>query len=64
MTTTLGPAPLKYQTSWGKTFEVTGTLMSGAKSEAVMLLTDKEISSLNEEYVMVIWCCANNINKN
>lgn len=38
--------------------------MSGARSEAVVLLADKEISSLNEEYVMVIWPGTNDIDKN
>ena len=62
MKDTLESVPLMYQTTCKK-FQVTGTVIHEARSEAITLLDEKEIRSLNKD-VLVFCEGANDINKN
>ncbi|GFG35717.1 hypothetical protein Cfor_10551 [Coptotermes formosanus] len=47
-----------------KDFEVTGTVMPGARLKNIICLATKEISSLNKDDAVIIWGGSNDINKN
>ena len=48
----------------GKSFEVTGTVIPGARNEAITHLDDKEITNLSKDDVVVVWGGTKDISKN
>ena len=48
----------------GKSFEVTGTVIPGARNEAITHLANKEITTLRKDYVVVVWGGTKDISKN
>ena len=48
----------------GKSFEVTGTVIPGARNEAITHLDDKEITNISKDDVVVVWGGTKDISKN
>lgn len=48
----------------GKHFEVTGSVMPGARTENIVNMTDKEISALGKKDIVIIWGGTHDISKN
>jgi hypothetical protein len=45
----------------GKSCEVTDTVMPGARNKTISSMTDKEISNLSKEDIVIVWSGANDI---
>jgi hypothetical protein len=48
----------------GKSFAVTGTVIPGARNEAISHLASKEITKLSKDDVVVVWGGTNDISRN
>ena len=48
----------------GPKYEVSGTIMPGARAQNVTNLAKKEISGLSHDDALIIWAGCNDINRN